>query len=74
MSRSTVIVRVVSQLLPRIITFREDNSNVGTCPDPFLLPRAKGLVPRLVEGLVLRGQTSGNETMGWMETKSALSL
>ena len=29
------------------LTFREDHSNVGTCPDPFLLPRTKGLVPRL---------------------------
>ena len=37
----------VDRQLPRIITFREDNSNVGTCPDPLLLPRAKGLVPRL---------------------------
>ena len=38
----------VDHQLPRIITFREDNLNIGMCPDPFLLPGAKGLVPRLV--------------------------
>ena len=37
MSRSTVIVHVVSQLVtnyPHIIAFCQDNSKVGTCPDP----------------------------------------
>ena len=52
-SRSTVIICVVSQLVanyPR--TLRQDNLNVGTCPDPFSSPcEFKGLVPRLVSTL-----------------------
>ena len=46
----------VDRQLPRTITFREDNSNVGMCTDPFLLPHVKGLVPRLVRmGVIRRG-------------------
>ena len=38
---ATVFVRVVSQLIancPFIIAFHQDNSNVGTCPDPSSSP------------------------------------